>query len=173
MRIIDEKGRLLGKINVIDFFAAIFIVSLTPVFYFGYKTFHKQPANVATQNVEMQEKQYMEVDLSFVFKKISPQVLSLISVGDKEIDNDKKIMGQILYLGEATPHSYEVVVGREKKAIADSSFRDLQVTLRIIAEVKQNNSYYNLYYKDRHITDDSFIDFVTDKYKLKAFYMPN
>lgn len=36
MKIIDEKGRLFGKINVIDF---LIIVFLTPMLYFGYRLY--------------------------------------------------------------------------------------------------------------------------------------
>lgn len=32
MKIIDEKGRLFGKINVIDFLVILFVVSLLPMF---------------------------------------------------------------------------------------------------------------------------------------------
>lgn len=39
MKIIDDKGRLFGKINVIDFLALLFLLCLTPMFYFGYKLY--------------------------------------------------------------------------------------------------------------------------------------
>ena len=50
MKIIDQKGRLLGKINVIDFLAIIFFLSFVPMFYFGYKNLHKKPSDPAAQN---------------------------------------------------------------------------------------------------------------------------
>lgn len=169
MKIIDEKGRLFGKINVIDFLVIIFFLSLTPMFYYGYKIFHKKPAAPIAQNAEAQKKEFIATELSFVFKKVNPQVLSFISAGDKEIGKDREILGEILSLGEVKPYSYEIAIGSTKKVITDPLFKDLPVILRIKAEVKQNN----LYYKDRQITDNSSIDFMTDKYKLEAFYMPN
>ena len=171
MKIIDEKGRLFGKINVIDFLVILFLIFLTPMFYFGYKIFNKKPLAPApvTENIEAQKKEFIETELSFVFKKINPQALSLISAGDKEIGKDKDIMGEILSLGEIKPYSYEVAIGSVKKTIVDSGFKDLPVTLRVKAEVRQNN----LYYKDKQITDNSSIDFMTYKYKLEAFYIPN
>ena len=72
-------------------------------------------------------------------------------------------------LGEFKPYSYEISIGSAKKVIVVSVLKDLPVTLRIKAEVKQSN----LYYKDRQIADNAAIDFVTDKYKLEAFYIPN
>lgn len=169
MKVIDEKGRLLGKINVIDFLVIILFFFLTPMFYYGYKIFHKKPVTPVTENVEVQKKEFIEIELSFIFKRIDPKVLSLISLGDKEIGKDKEIMGEILSLGEIKPYSYEIAIGSAKKVIADSILKDLYVILRIRAEFRQNN----LYYKDKQITDNSFIDFITDKYKLEAFYMPN
>jgi len=38
--IIDEKGKLFGKINIVDLLAILFFVGLTPIFYYGYKIFN-------------------------------------------------------------------------------------------------------------------------------------
>lgn len=123
MKIIDENGRLLGKINVLDFLVIIFFISLTPMFYFGYKIFNRKPAAPVTQNIEVQKKRFIEIELSFVFKKIPIQALSLISAGDKEISKDKEIMGEILSLGEIKPYSYEIAIGSVKKAIVDATLK--------------------------------------------------
>lgn len=163
MKIIDDKGRLFNKLNVIDFLAIIFLLSLSPMFYFGYKLYHSQP------DAETPKKQFIEIELDFIFKNIHPEVLNLIAAGDKEIGNDKEVVGEILTLGKAMPFNYEVVIGSDKKVITDSVLKDLPATLRIKAEVKQNN----LYYKDRIVTNSSPIDFVTDKYRLAAFYNTN
>lgn len=169
MRIIDEKGRLFGKINVIDFLVILFLISWAPMFYYGHKIFHKKPVASVKENVEAPNKEFIETELSFVFKKINPQALSLISVGDKEIGVDKKIVGEILSVGEIKPYNYEITLGSDRKIVTDSILKDMPVTLRIRAEIRQNN----MYYKDKQITDNSFIDFITDKYKLEAFYVPN
>lgn len=169
MKIIDEKGMLFGKINVIDFLVVIFFLSLIPMFYFGYIIFNSKPSSPLAQNIEAQEKEFIGTELNFIFKKIPLNILSLISVGDKEIGKEKEIVGEILSLGEFKPYSYEISIGSTKKVIVDSVLKDLPVTLRIKAEVKQSN----LYYKDRQIGDNAAIDFVTDKYRLEAFYMPN
>lgn len=39
--IIDEKGKLFGKINVIDLLVILFFVALIPMFYYGYKIFNR------------------------------------------------------------------------------------------------------------------------------------
>lgn len=39
--LIDEKGRLFGKINIIDFTVGLFLLCLLPMFWFGYKLMTK------------------------------------------------------------------------------------------------------------------------------------
>lgn len=43
MKIIDEKGRLFGKINVIDFIVVVFILSFIPIVYYGYRIINVKP----------------------------------------------------------------------------------------------------------------------------------
>ena len=43
MKIIDEKGRLFGKINVIDFMVVLFLLSLTRCFISGIRSLIKSP----------------------------------------------------------------------------------------------------------------------------------
>ena len=42
-KIIDDQGRLFGKVNIIDLIVLIFFLSLTPMFYFGWKIYQKPP----------------------------------------------------------------------------------------------------------------------------------
>lgn len=168
MKIINEKGMLFEKINVIDFLVIIFLLSLAPMFYYGYKLFYRQPDTQKGQNVEMKKEKFVETELNFVFKKLPPEVLSLISVGNKEIGEDGEVMAEILSLGEARPYNYEFNIGSSKKIIADPVMKDLPVTLRIKARVRQNN----LYYKNSLISDNSVIYFLTDKYRAEALYTP-
>lgn len=169
MKIINEKGMLFEKINVIDFLVIIFLLSLTPMFYYGYKLFYRQPDTQKGQNVAMEKEKFVETELNFVFKKIAPEVLSLISVGNKELGEDGEVMAEILSLGEVRPYNYEFNIGSSKKIIADPVLKDLPVTLRIKARIRQNN----LYYKDSQISDNSVIYFLADKYKAEALYTPS
>lgn len=43
MKIIDNKGRIFGKINIIDFGVLLFVLFLLPMFYFGGKIFCYPP----------------------------------------------------------------------------------------------------------------------------------
>lgn len=49
MKIIDEKGRLFGKINIIDFLVILFLLCILPGFYFGYQILTERPR----QNTEL------------------------------------------------------------------------------------------------------------------------
>ncbi len=44
MRIIDKRGKILGKVNLIDFLTVLFALCLLPGFYFGYKIMNKSQA---------------------------------------------------------------------------------------------------------------------------------
>ncbi len=35
--LIDTKGRLFGKVNIIDFIVLLFLIGLIPMLYYGYK----------------------------------------------------------------------------------------------------------------------------------------
>ncbi len=176
MRIIDGKGRLFGKINVIDFLVIIFLLGLTPIFYFGYKIFIKKPsvvsspaAVVAEQKVIAPKKDMIELELVFDLIKLSPDTAKLISVGDKEIDRDGQVIGEIINLKKLGPYEHEFEIGNGLKLFKeDYVFKHVLATMRIKAELRQNN----IYYKDEQIVKNGAIDFVTDKYKIEAVYLP-
>ncbi len=57
--LIDERGRLFGKINVIDFIVLLFVLCLLPMFYFGYKIFTKpiviKPPTIVLDNAKYEQ----------------------------------------------------------------------------------------------------------------------
>lgn len=168
MKMIDEKGRLFGKINVIDFLVIIFLFSLTPVFYFGYKIFIKKPAGQMT--IGEAKKTIVEAEFNFDFRKLDPETARLIAVGDKEIDKNGQVIGEILSLGNLEPRIYEIDTGGgTKRILTDPVKKHVLASLRLKLAVKQNS----IYYKDKQITSDSAIDFITDKYQVEAFYLPS
>ncbi|MBC8488612.1 MAG: DUF4330 family protein [Bacteroidetes bacterium] len=60
--LMDEKGRLFGKINIIDFLVLLFLLSLTPMFYFGWKIYTKSQVVLPPLMTEQSkyEKEYQE-----------------------------------------------------------------------------------------------------------------
>lgn len=63
MKIIDEKGRLFKKINIIDFFVLLFIVGfILPSGYFGWKIYTRKPPAPASAPAPAPEiRQYYEL----------------------------------------------------------------------------------------------------------------
>jgi hypothetical protein len=161
MRVIDEKGKIFGKINVIDFLVILFLLCLLPGFYFGYKILIKKSAAVIVSS----EKKFITMEINCRFIKLKPKVARAISIDDRELDENGQIIGEVVHLGEITPYIYEFNVGGGKKLIKeDPILKQISATLRIRAKLKGDN----LYYKDRQILDNSIVNFITDKYCVEA-----
>lgn len=158
MKIIDEKGRLFGKINIIDFFVIVFLLCLMPMFYFGYRILAKKPP------IEMpEEKEFVELEIDCRFIKLEPEILKFISVGDKELDENGETIGEIIGLGEVKPYTYEFIIGEEKEIIKKASdLKQLPARLKLRVVVKENR----IYYKGREIKIGSPLEFKTEKYTL-------
>ncbi len=159
MKIIDEKGRLFGKINVIDFLVILFLLLFTPMFYFGYKLFNK------TIVVSELPKEFIEIELNCKFIKVKPDILKEITVGDKETDEKGATLSEIIWLGETEPYKYEFNLGSDEVLTKeDPILKEISVKLRLKTEMRDNN----LYYKDNLIAINSPFDFKTKEYILQA-----
>jgi len=172
MKIIDEKGKLFGKINVIDFLVLLFFLCLAPMFYFGYKIFNKKPPqNTLASIVPMTEipKTFIETELNFILNKLEPETARLILKGDREVNEKGEVIAEIISLGWVLPVTYEIDLGDQQKLIKDDPvLKKIPALLKIKAEFRDNA----LYYKGKPIKANSIIDFVTGKYKLEALYLP-
>lgn len=79
MKLIDEKGRIFKKVNLIDLLVVLFIISLFPMFYFGYKTIAEKNQIVAPDKV---------VIIKLLLKNVHPEISKAIKPGDKQISLD-------------------------------------------------------------------------------------
>ncbi len=43
LKILDDRGMLFGKVNIIDFVVVVVIISLLPMIYFGWKIYNTPP----------------------------------------------------------------------------------------------------------------------------------
>lgn len=158
MRIIDEKGRLFGKINVIDFSVVMFFITLIPVVYFGYRLTKKTQSQVLPR-----ETRKIEFNCNLI--KLKPEILSLIKTGDQEKDENGTVIGEIIWLGEAKPYQYPFNLGFNITQITDkSALKEVPAKIRITADIRNNT----LYYKDKQITVNSPLEITTEKYTLLA-----
>lgn len=160
IKIIDEKGRLFGKINVIDFLVIIFLFSLMPMFYLGYKISRQSKKPIVEE-----PKVFTEVDLYCKFIKVNPTTLKQITVGDKEIDESGATIGELTWVGEGKPYEYKLVIGtKEPISREDLQLKEVLVRLKIKANIRESS----LYYKDSQVILNSPFNFITSKYTIKA-----
>lgn len=56
MKFIDEKGRLFGKWNIIDFLVVIFILCLTPMGYYAWKLCKAPKTTIGVIEINWEQK---------------------------------------------------------------------------------------------------------------------
>ena len=120
MKLIDEKGRLFGVVNIIDLAVILLLLSFIPMFYIGHRFFFLIPEQIAEQQrqeelrqqeaASEQKRQQAEarqarrvpatVYTDVIFKELQPDVANLISVGDVEKNSDGGIVGEIIEVGD-------------------------------------------------------------------------
>jgi hypothetical protein len=122
--------------------------------YFGYKIFTRQPVEP--------KKEFIEVEINCNLVKVSPETLALISVGDKDLDAMGNQRGEIVWMGESRPYVYKFF--GDTLIIKDKALKEVPVKLKLKAEIKDDNLYYN----GKQIINASPLVFQTYKYNLVA-----
>ncbi|MFH1045789.1 MAG: DUF4330 family protein [Candidatus Omnitrophota bacterium] len=165
MRLVDEKGRFLGKINIIDLLLLLFLLLIVPAFYFGFQSLTKRSQIV--QEKSPAAKEFKEVTIQCLFIKLTPEELPKIALGDREVQN-RQTIGEIIALGSPSAYQgleYAFDLGSGQKIEKEvAGLKQLPVTLKVKAEVRQNN----LYYKDNILQIDLPFEFSADKYTVAA-----
>ena len=157
MKIIDKKGRLFGKINVIDFMVILVFLFLVPAFYFGYKLLYERP------RLDVPEREFIDIETNFRLIKLKPELLEIISVGDRELDKKGQVIGEIISLNQIVPYKYEFDLGGDQKIIKeDPILKQIDAKLKLKAEFKEGRAYY----KKNEIKIGSPLKFITSKYSL-------
>ncbi len=109
MKIIDEKGRIFGKINVIDFSVVLFLVFLMPMFYFGYKILNTKKPFVEKQTIQTKIK----------FLEVLAEVADAMKEGDVIRDSEGNIMGTLSKIlsnkALEDPQNREVLIIRDSE----------------------------------------------------------
>lgn len=159
MKIIDEKGRLFSKINIIDFLLILFLFFLAPMFYFGYQLFARKPLSFQGEVIQQ------EIDCKFI--KLTPEQIKYIAVGDKEFDENGKIIGEIISLDKIEPYVFELNIGSAEKWFKeDPILKQVKAKLRLNVDSRSGS----LYYKNSLLSDNSDFEFKADKYRVFAVY---
>ncbi len=156
-RIIDEKGRIFGKINIIDFIVLLFLVLFLPFFYFSFKA--------ATNSPSEADRKFVDIEVECQLSGLAPEIAKIILAQDKEVGDDGSVIGEIIELGKIEPSIQEVVTFSGRGIIYEDPKREqIMSKLKLRAEVKDNK----LYYKDRPIDSNLPLEFKTDKYTISA-----
>lgn len=161
MKIIDDKGRLFGKVNIIDFLVILFLLSCVGVFFYSYIAISRRPAVTIV-------KEMVELELPYSLIKLKAEDIKLIALGDKEIDNGGNTIGEISWVGEVMPYQHSINVGDRIIIKEDADFKTLPVKIKLKGEVRGDS----IYYKNKQVSVNTVIDFKTDKYSLLAMYSP-
>ncbi len=166
MKFIDDNGRLFGKVNIIDFMVILFLLCLIPMFYFGYKISNRKPIAIE------QKKDFVEIEINCNLIKVSPEISSLIRVGDKGLGMEGEQTGEITSIEKSSPWVYRFYIDNTSSSsplvITDPRLKDVFVKIKLKAEIRDNNLYYN----DKRIMDGSAFVFKTGKYKVEAVPAP-
>ena len=133
MKLIDEKGRLFGKINIIDFMVVLFLLCFITTLYMGYKilTSHRLKEDVW-------------VKLQVEFTALHPDISKVIKEGDAAKDEYGKINGKIDHISEPRASSAGLILlSGNKLATSASNSKELVADISIKCLKKQDSLYYN------------------------------
>lgn len=133
IRFIDDKGRIFGKINIIDFIIILFIISLLPMFYFGYDLIYKEkPIKTVKRNTS--------VTIDGIIYDPDNQVLKNIRPGDIFIGQDGEKMAEIINVSTLQKTRRKIKIGNEYHNIEQNS---LFLTLKMYGSVKNEDFIFN------------------------------
>tara|TARA_B100000315_G_scaffold249937_1_gene281926 strand:- start:2899 stop:3927 length:1029 start_codon:yes stop_codon:yes gene_type:complete len=164
MNIIDEKGRLFGKINIIDLFVILFLISLTPLLYYGYKIATYTPP----KKINIQES-YQLIPVEVVFKNLEENIANKIQLNDKEVDKYGKTVAEINKIIKVV--SNIVMFENNKKNMMKkienitTNRKNVFVKMLLNSTIDSND---NVFYKNTPIKDGGEINFSTNKYSIKG-----
>lgn len=160
-KIIDENGRLFGKINIVDFLIIILILIVMPTFLHIHEILSKRPTRVPHTWIKVEA-------VTFTL----PEIAKLFKPGDVSHDEYGNVDGRLLRILKRD-QSYS---NRLKRATINQShetryehripvFLELELSCTLSAEGE------SWYYRRNslYITLDYNFEFITDKYIIKCY----
>lgn len=123
MKILDEKGRLFGKLNLIDLL--VILAVLYGLYFVGTKV-------VARYFVPIQTDKYI---VTLRAESVQPEIIDSIKVGDKLIDRSGSAIGIVIEPKPVLKPS-EVYVQTREGTITETyqpKLKDMDITLEVVA----------------------------------------
>lgn len=157
MKVIDEKGRIFGVINLIDFLVIAFVILLIPMFYLSQKIFTTKQVIVKQHTVETEVK----------FVNIMPELASVIREGDVEMDSSVAVIGVLKKILVNKPSEILVLSpsnGKEVNFLVKVDPNSYQI--RGLFELKCTKYNRVMYYNGNAVKIGSSIVFSTDLYSI-------
>jgi len=153
---IDEKGRIFGKVNIIDFIFVVLLLSVIPVFYYGNRlTAMKKPV----------EKKYEKVIAEIKFLKIIPELASVLKEGDIDKDAGGNAAGVLKRIISSENSRFAALGNNDQVVIMeDPTVRDIQASF----ELNCVNDNGDLNFEGYPVKIGSNIVFTTDFYSMQG-----
>jgi hypothetical protein len=132
MRIIDAKGRIFGKVNIIDLLVIIFLISSLPIIYSKSQS-RQQPT----------KSESIQFEIAAKIIKLSLDSANALSVGDKEYSQDGAVIAEIISLGKIKPYVRRVMLDPESgQDIYDPEFFERSAHIRLRTQINKDHCYY-------------------------------
>lgn len=126
MKLTDEKGRLFGKVNIVDL--AVIVVVLALVGAVAYRLLSPDTNNPGTS--VSSEDEYCYVTL--YCNQMVPEMMQAVNIGDKLVANGKYTDAEVVAIGEK-PAAY---VGYDSKGVAVLSEHPLWKDITVVVKEK-------------------------------------
>jgi hypothetical protein len=158
MRLIDKKGNVLGRINLVDLALVVFIIASLVALAVSYKNFNKRNY---TENLIQKEVLIVKIECLTV----PEDVADAVSIGDRDWRSDKDYWAVTDAVGLLLPRQYAERSGKDTLKIKDLGIgkcMDMILTLKM--RVKKMTKEYT--YNGEVIKLNGSITFATPLYNL-------
>ena len=156
MKIIDGKGRLFGKINVIDFMVIVFILSFLPIVYYGYRIINTKPKAF--------DKECVSTKIKCI--GLISEVAQIMKEGDMGVSStldEKGVLGEIINIEDTDVLTLNMTTASIQYMLA---FPRKDVTARIELLCTEKNGV--LYYSENPVKVGNSIIFSTKLYDAQG-----
>jgi len=159
--LIDDKGRLSGKINLVDFLVVLFLVCIIPAYYFGHVTVKSKVPQIETKNVK--------IEVQVRFNRVIPELAKRLAEGDVAKNENGEIIGVLRKVVSNTSPDYisiDMIEIKDNKAVVTigSVYREI-VAIFDLNCIEENNT---LYYRSYPIKIGNPVVFMTDLYSIQG-----
>lgn len=167
-KIIDQRGRLFGLINVIDLFAILFLLSFIPILYFGYKVIVAEKVSKPTRpyvDIALQDPKAEWVSVQIKVTDMEPELVKFISQGDIEKDFWGKTIGRLTNVSIIRPSKTLVLADNRILSVAEHPIKkEMLIDMDILCLNKDDG----FYYKNERLAVGSVLEFKSKYYILSS-----